>query len=61
MWVINVADAKGIEFDDVILFLDNDTFFCDCYPGGKGEGARSLYVAITRACSTVTMIADVNN
>ena len=59
LWVLNVANAKGIEFDDVILFLDNDNFFCDIYK--KGSGAKNLYVAITRACSNLVMIADVNN
>ena len=59
LWVLNVANAKGIEFDDVILFLDNDNFFCDIYK--KRSGAKNLYVAITRACSNLVMIADVNN
>ncbi len=59
LWVLNVANAKGIEFDDVILFLDNDTFFCDHYK--KGSGSKNLYVAVTRACSNLVMIADVNN
>lgn len=59
--VTNTAKIKGLEYDEVMLFLDNDTFFgpsrnsADTY-----SGAKNLYTAITRAKDMVYMFMNRN-
>lgn len=55
VWLLSVHHAKGVEFDDVILFMDFDTWMM--YPNQQ----KLLYVAISRATSTLTMICNKNN
>ncbi len=55
IYVLNVADAKGLEFEDVYVFLDKDTFL------SFGKGIKEFYVAVSRARLLLTIITDANN
>lgn len=49
--VLDARTAKGLEFDDVVVVAP------DRLAGGAAVGMRQLYVAVTRATRSLTMIA----
>ena len=50
--VHDVVDAKGLEFDEVIL-VDPDAIVAE-----SPQGLQDLYVALTRATQGLTVVAD---
>ena len=52
IYILNVADAKGLDFDEVYIFLDNDNYWRDA------SGLKNLYVSVTRARAMVTMLCS---
>ena len=59
VFITTVHKAKGLEFDDVIIFGAVDgtyPFFMSEKESDKKEDARKLYVALTRARHTLTVM-----